>query len=389
MEIVGIAAGVATGVAAAAWLVVGVKLALGLPKIPWLRDVKPLGDAECPKISVLFSARDEAKELPRAIETLLKLDYPNYEIVAVDDRSVDGTGEILDEAARLAGGERLKVVHVKALPDGWLGKSHGLQKAYEAASGEWLVFTDADVRFAPDLLRRTTALARERGWDHLTLLGEVETRGFWERVVTTYFTLGFMIYCEPWNASNPKSKKFCGVGLFQQIRREVYEAIGGHRRLRMEVVDDMKLGKMVKGGGYRSGVAVAEKMVMVRWQDGFGNIVKGVTKNFFAAADFKLWKVMGQVALVFLISVLPVAGVVLLEGWWRWLALAACAGPVVIQGASAWKSRVSPLYGLTHAMGAVIFAYMILRSTAVTLWRGGVVWRDTYYSMEELKKGIV
>lgn len=374
------------GLAALAWLFVGVKVAVGVRKLPWLKDEVPLGDAACPKVSVLFSARDEARELPRALAALLALDYPNYEVVAVDDRSVDATGAILEETARRDA--RLKVIHLKELPAGWLGKTNGLQKAYEASSGEWLVFTDADVRFAPDLLRRTTALALARGWDHLTLLGETETHGFFERVVMTYFMLGFNIYTEPWNASNPRSRKFCGIGLFQQVRRKAYEAFGGHRRLALEIVDDMKLGKLVKEGGYRSGVAIAVEMARVRWQEGFRNIVRGTTKNFFASASFRVRTVLAQIALIFLLSVLPVVGLFVTSGWTRLLAALACALPILMQATGVWVARLSPLYGLSHALGASIFAYMIVRSTVVTLRRGGVEWRGTFYPLRDLRKGL-
>ncbi len=128
--------------------------------MPSLADVDPLPDAECPSVSILFAARDEAEKLPGALATFLALDYPNYEVIAVDDRSEDATGAILKAAARRD--TLLKCVRVDKLPAGWLGKPHALEQAYEHASGEWLIFTDADVHFAPDLLRRAIALADAR-----------------------------------------------------------------------------------------------------------------------------------------------------------------------------------------------------------------------------------
>src|SRR5262249_30095434 len=140
------------GFAAFFWVFHGLRVAYGAVRLPWLKDFAPASDSECPRISILFAARDEEEKLPAALATLANLDYPNLEIIGVDDRSEDATGLILDESA--ARQTWLKPLHIRELPKGWLGKPHALQKAYEAASGEWLLFTDADVRFQPDVLRR-------------------------------------------------------------------------------------------------------------------------------------------------------------------------------------------------------------------------------------------
>ena len=140
-------------------------------------------------MSILFAGRDEAEKLPGAIETMLALDYPRYEVIAVDDRSEDATGAILAAAAK--NDARLKPARVDSLPAGWLGKPHALQQAYERSSGEWLVFTDADVHFAPDLLRRAIALAEENHWDHMTLLGAPKMYTFGEKVAMMFFGIVF------------------------------------------------------------------------------------------------------------------------------------------------------------------------------------------------------
>jgi len=369
------------------WLVQSILLAHGMPQLPYLADAARLPDVECPKVSIIFSARDEAEKLPRALATMLALDYPNYEIVAVDDRSSDATLQILDEAARPD--RRLKVVHIASLPSGWLGKPHGLQRGCEASSGEWLVFTDGDVRFAPDVLRRALALARQRGWDHLTLLGWLDLEGFWEKAVMTYFGLGFTVRFQPWRVSNPRSKAFMGVGSFQLVRREAYEKSGMHKKLAMEVIDDMKLGKIIKQAGAHSGVGVGAEYVTLRWHAGIGDIIRGVEKNFFAGANFSLPIVIAQIAGILAMSVLPFLGVLFFDGWARILAAAAVLLIVTIHGAAAYSVKVSPLYGLAHPLGALLFCYMILRSTAVTLWHGGITWRGTFYPLEELRRGIV
>ena len=163
---------VLTFTAALFWVLNAIDVALGARKIPALRDIAPLDDADCPPVSILFAARDEEEKLPGALATFLALDYPRYEVIAADDRSEDRTSEILRAAAEKDA--RLKYVRIDSLPAGWLGKPHALQQAFELCKGEWIVFTDADVHFSPDLLRRSVALAKREGWDHLTLLGGVE-----------------------------------------------------------------------------------------------------------------------------------------------------------------------------------------------------------------------
>ena len=336
---------------------------------------------------MLFAARDEEEKLPGALATMMEIDYPWMEVVAVDDRSTDATGRILDEFAKTH--SRLRVVHVHKLPKGWLGKPHALQKAYEVSSGEWLLFTDADVRFKPDVLRRVVSLVRARDLDHLALLGEVEMVGFWERVLITFFGLGFHLAANPSQVSNPQSSRYIGVGAFQLLKRSVYEASGSHKRLAMEVVDDMKLGKIVKEAGFRSGCAVAEDSVTVRWHAGLGNLVRGVTKNFFAGAGYDLRIVAGQLVGLVMMNILPFAGVVFGHGWIRALSAIAVMIALGFHVGVAGVMRVSPLYALTHPLGAAIFFYMLLRSTVVTLWQGGIVWRGTFYPLEDLKHGVV
>lgn len=356
-------------------------------KVPRIRDAAPLPDARSPRISILFAARDEEEKLPEALASLLAQDYPDFEVVAVNDRSRDRTPEILEDFARRH--TKLTVVHVRELPPGWLGKPYGLQQSYENSSGEWLIFTDADVCFAPDLLRRAMATILVKQWDHMALLGWLELRGFWETLVILYFGLGLIMRFPPWRVPDPRSKVFFGAGYFQLVRRSAYEGSGTHRRLAMEVIDDMKLGKIIKQAGYRSGAALAEKSVTLRWQHGLGSIIRGVTKNFFAGANFRVPTAILHVSLVLVFSVLPFAALFWTSGWALLFAAASVGTAAAIEATAALWTGYFPLYGLTHPLGALIFAYMILRSTVVTLWRGGIVWRDTFYPLDELKRGLV
>lgn len=369
------------------WIVATVTTYRGLASIPSLGSVTPFSGPEFPRISILLAARDEAEKMPAALSSLLALDYPNYEVIAVDDRSGDGTGRILEEFA--AKDSRLKVMHVAALPQGWLGKPHALDAAFAKASGEWLIFTDADVHFAPDLLRRALGFMVREKADHLTLLAQLDLRGFWEPVALGYLGVCFAMGARPWKTSDPKSKMYMGVGAFQMIRRTAYEAIGTHRRLAMEVVDDMKLGKLVKVGGFRSSASPSENLLRVRWQDGFGNIVKGLTKNIFAGFGFSETQALAAVCCIFVLSIAPLLGVIFARGPAQIAAGVAMIAAMVFESLLMPRAKASRLFGVTHVLGALVIEYIVLRSMAVTLGRGGVTWRGTFYKLEELKRGQV
>jgi hypothetical protein len=375
------------GLIASLWVIQGIRAGFGMARLPWLSDAPALCRDSAPLVSVIFAARDEAEKLPGAIQTLLAQDYPRFEVVAVNDRSQDQTPAILHRYQRA--NSNLKVIDIANLPAGWLGKPHALVAGFEQSQGEWLVFTDADVHFETDVLRRAVALAEQYRWDHLTLLASIDMRGFWEITAITYFGLGFVIGNEPWQACNRRSGRYVGVGAFQLLRRAAYEKSGGHRRLRMDVIEDMKLGKLIKMAGLRSGVAVAQDMVRVRWQSGLGNVIRGVTKNMFAACHYNALFALLAMSLPLIMSVLPFFGLVFATGWARVFAETAAGTAILIHGGMIWSTDVSPLYALTHPLGAVIFSWMLARSAIATLWRGGVVWRDTFYPLEELRKGQV
>jgi len=375
------------GLIAFFWLTRGIRVAYGAIRLPWIKDFAPASDADCPRISILFAARDEEEKLPAALVTLMEIDYPDVEVVAIDDRSQDSTGRILDEFAAAHPG--LRVVHIAHLPSGWLGKPHALLKAYEASTGDWLLFTDADVRFKPDVLRRAIALAKARNLEHLTLMGDVEMVGFWETVLITFFGMVFHIATDPYRVTNPNSRAYIGVGAFQLLKRAAYEASGTHRRLAMEVVDDMKLGKIVKQSGFRSGAGVAQDFVVVRWHAGIGNLIRGVTKNFFAGVGYSVPLVAIAVIGLLLMNVAPVLGVFFGHEWIRIFAATALVIALCFHAGVDIGLRVSPLYAFTHPLGAILFSYMLLRSTVVTLKQGGIIWRDTFYPLEDLKRGVV
>jgi len=377
------------------WIYTFLEMAIGMSSLPNLDNIAPLGGPDFPRVSILFSARDEAAKLPAALTSFLAVDYPNFEVVAVNDRSSDNTRAILDAAA--AKDARLRVVHITELPAGWLGKTHGLQTAFENATGEWLVFTDADVKFTPDVIHRVVALAVAQKLDHVPLLGFSEMSTVGEKVLMSFFGLSFTLGTKPWKKGKPGSRFYFGVGAFQMVRRSAYVAVGEHKRLRMEVVDDVKVGKLMQNAGFASRPALCGKRVSVYWHQGVAATIRGTEKNFFATCQYKLGAAAAQVSALLLAIELPWIALLVAYGWPHdalrtatlLSAAIAIAIPMAIQAAVAVSFELSPLYALTSPVGALLVAWMIIRSTYITLKNGGVTWRDTFYPLDELKRGSV
>ncbi len=345
-----------------------------------------------PRVSIVVPARNEAEHIEAALVSLLQLDYPDYEVIAVDDRSEDATGAILD---RLQGqwrerGEashhRLKVLHVTELPSGWLGKTHAMWQAGKQATGDWLLFTDADVVFREDALRRAVVYAERNQADHVVLFPTMVMKSAGERMMMAFFQSQFVFAHRPWKVADPKSRDSMGVGAFNMIRRQVYERIGTYQRLRMAVLDDMKLGELVKQEGHRQRCVFGRDLLKLRWVFGAMGMVRNLTKNFFAIFHYNTAFAVLAVCGILIVNLGPFAGVWIAQGWARAGFIASLATLVAIYAGMAMRSDISPFYVLLHPVGTLLFCYAIVRSVLLTLVRGGVVWRGTMYPLAELRK---
>jgi glycosyltransferase involved in cell wall biosynthesis len=356
-------------------------------------DVAPVeASGRVPRVSIVVPARNEAEHIEAALLSLLQLDYPDYEVIAVDDRSDDGTGEILDrlQSRWREKGEALhhllKVLHVSELPPGWLGKTHAMWQAGKLAIGDWLLFTDADVVFRPDALRRAVVYAEREQADHVVLFPTMVMKSPGERMMMAFFQSQFVFGHRPWKVADPKSRDAIGVGAFNLIRREVYERMGSYQRLRMAVLDDMKLGETVKRDGFRQRIVFGRDLLRLRWVFGAMGMVRNLTKNFFAilhySAGFAALAVLG----ILFVNLGPFLGVWLATGPARLGFLLALGSVALIYVGMSWHSDIPPGYVLLHPVGTVLFCYAIARSVVLTVVRGGVVWRGTWYSLAELKK---
>ena len=382
------------GVLGLVWLSRLVGAGLGMRRLADLSqaqwDRTPAGPSQDPRVSIIVPARNEGDHIEQTLLRLLRLDYTNYEVLAVNDRSVDRTGEVMDRvAATLEAHGRLKVIHIDELPSGWLGKAHAMWAAANQARGEWLLFTDADVLFRPDSVRRAVAYAQAERADHFVLFPRLIMKSLGERMMIAFFQSLFVFGHRPWRVADPAAKDHMGVGAFNLLRRRVYEAVGTYRALRMEVVDDMKLGKIVKSGGYAQRNAFGEDLISIRWARGAMGVVDNLTKNFFAILSFQWWRALGSAAGLAFLNLGPFLGIWLAPGWARAGYGLALLSLFAIYVGMSWKSDIPPYYFLLHPIATALFIYTLLRSMILTLGRGGVTWRGTFYPLEELKKGIV
>ncbi|HYD50971.1 MAG TPA: glycosyltransferase family 2 protein, partial [Gemmatimonadaceae bacterium] len=304
--------------------------------IPRLEDVEPR-PAGTPRVSIVFAARDEAHGIERAARSLLAQAYPELEVVAVDDRSTDGTGEALDRLARVAPG--LRVVHLRELPAGWLGKTHGLARGAQAATGELLLFTDGDVVLEPTTVARAVALLEARGVDHLAVGPEVEVRGVALALVMNFFVLGFAFFQRPWRAVNPRSADHIGIGAFNLVRRAAYERAGGHERVRLRPDDDVKLGKALKQSEARQLFASGRGFVRVEWYRSVREMTSGLRKNSFAGFEYRLSSVIGGLLVLLAINVLPFVMAFVAGGVARLVWIASCLLLMWMYAATAAQQR--------------------------------------------------
>jgi glycosyltransferase involved in cell wall biosynthesis len=343
-----------------------------------------------PLVSIIVPARNEEVEIEQALSRLLSLDYKNFEVIAVDDRSTDSTGALMDRvAASEEAHDRLQVFHVDELPSGWLGKTHAMWRAASQARGSWLLFTDADVFFRPDALRRALAYAESEAADHVVLFPRMIMKKSGEKMMIGFFLTLFVFGHRPWKVSDPKARDHMGVGAFNLIRREAYERIGTYESLRMEVLDDMKLGKVVKNTGFAQRNVFGADLISIRWAKGASGIVNNLTKNFFAIMSFQWPRAIASCFALILLNLMPFVGATFVHGLVGFGYLLALASMFLIYVGMSRKSGVPPYYFVLHPVSTSLFVFTMLRSTLLTLGRGGIVWRETFYPLPELKRGLV
>jgi glycosyltransferase involved in cell wall biosynthesis len=357
----------------------------GLPGIPNLlapeHDQTPAG---APSITVIVPARDEAADIAATLHSLLKQDYPNLQIIAINDRSADTTGDIITTLAAQHPA-KLQALHVIELPAGWLGKTHAMALAARQSSTDYLLFTDADVLFRSDAIRRALAYAVASHADHLVTFPTTIIRRWDEAAFLSFFQIFSLWAARPWRIADPAAPHDAlGIGAFNLLRRSAYLHIGGFESLRMEIVEDVGIGRRIKRAGLAQRIAFGRGLVSVHWASGLNGLINVMTKNMFSAFGFYISLVLLGCVWLLVFCTAPAAA--LLYAPTRipailTLAAVACGYRLMSRhsGLSTWNALFFPF-------SALVFAFTLLRSMLITLHQGGVRWRGTFYSLAELRK---
>ncbi len=370
--------------AAGFWVPVGVWLMLNMRALTVLESIPVKQDQSFPTVSIVIPARNEERNLAQALESVLALEYPGLEIIVVNDRSTDGTGEILEQLA--ARNPRLTVIAIADLPAGWLGKPYALQRGAQRARGEFILFTDADIVFHPAALGKAMVHVQANRLDHVTVMPETIMSGVFLRALSATFVLFLCIIFQPWNVRNPKSRRYMGIGAFNVIRTSAYRALGGHQPIALRPDDDLKFGKLVKRHGYRQDVLNGKGMVMVEWYRSVAELIDGLMKNVFAGMEYRISWLIGATFVSLFMHVWPWIGVWVADGWpqaWYAVTVVMIVGSF---GSALTSFGMQCWYGLLFPFTTTLLVYIQCRSAFMTLWRGGIVWRGTFYELRQLKQ---
>jgi hypothetical protein len=280
------------------------------------------------------------------------------------------------------------VLHLTDLPPGWLGKNHALYQGARRATGTYLLFTDADIRFAPDTLSRALHYAERENLDHLASFFRLDLRGFWENAFGLCFSLLFFLRFRPWRVRDPRTSNYLGIGGFNLVRRDAYDAIGTHRALALDVTDDMELGRLLKHAGFRSDVIGSAHHVVVRWQEGLSGLMGGLVKNAYAGLRYSpsvLWR---SAALLLVTVVWPFVALVALRRGRAGYA-ASVALVLGIGGYHARTGGIPPAYALTLPVTTLLLIGVMFRSAWVTERSGGITWRGAFYPLDALRTAAI
>ena len=375
---------IAAWLVAAVWAFKSAEVVRNLPSVPDLLLLPQKLRRETPSLTVIVPARNEQAHVAACVESLLAQDYPNLQILAVDDRSTDQTGAILASLATAHPG-RLHVLTITELPPDWLGKTHAMAKAAAQSSTDYFLFTDADVLFAPDALSRAIAQTLATQADHLVLGPTFLIRRWDEALVLGVFQLLGLFAVRLWRVADPAARRDAfGVGAFNLIKRSAYLQIGGFEALRMEIIEDLGLARRVKGAGLAQRFAFGRNLVRVHWASGALGITEVMTKNLFAGLHFNLFLLVGACVWTTAFCILPFAGLAFAA--FRLPALITIAAIALEYRALSRQSGIPVWNAVLMPFGALLFVYAMLRSAFLTLRQGGVLWRGTFYPLAELRR---
>jgi cellulose synthase/poly-beta-1,6-N-acetylglucosamine synthase-like glycosyltransferase len=362
------------------WILLVVYLLIKTRQIKSLSEQPITNDK--PALAIMIAVRNEEEDLEKALLSVCNINYQNYRIIVVNDRSTDRTAKILEQFASRY--PQLTVTTITTLPHGWLGKNNALYQGYLASTQEWLLFTDADVEFHPDAVSKALSYAVKNKFDHLCVLPHVVSRSQALNSMLGTFTLMMMLQFRPWDVSNPKSSAFIGIGAFNLINRDAYEKIGTHEAIRLRPDDDLKLGYMVKKHGLRSDALSGEHYICLEWYKSISQFINGLMKNTFAVTEYNLTRTIVSMIITFVLFSLPVP-LMLIFGT---LAIRLMAALILLFQIIYMFNPALPnkwWHAFFIPFASTLIVYVVWRGAWLTLKQGGIYWRDTFYSLAMLK----
>ena len=372
----------------------------------------PWGADAAPRLSVFVAAKDEQDNIEACVTSLLDQDYPNFEVIVIDDRSRDRTPGILRDLKNTAkqpsnpasGDARagLRVVTLQDLPDGWFGKSHAMHEGVSLSSSDWFVFTDADCR---QTSRRTLSVAMSevlsKDVDFLSIIPVLETKTAWERVLQPACAFMLILWFLPHRTNDPARKTAYANGAFMLIRKSCYDAIGGHERVRGEVNEDVKLAQNAKRMGFKLRVVENDDLYRTRMYATPSEAWRGWTRIFYGSLG-TLRRLRISVLMILTYTILPWASLaVSLFVLYRpgtasnqlWsLAAGAWMGVLMLHHLTLWRYygmlRIGRLWSLAYLPGAVVTLAMLFSSMLKVIGVTGTTWRGTTYSASPAAKTV-
>ncbi|MDP4170563.1 MAG: glycosyltransferase family 2 protein, partial [Bacillota bacterium] len=348
------------------WIVFNIDAAIGLRKLDALEKEPALEVG--PLLSIIVAGRNEENHIQTSISSQLRQTYSNIEWILVNDRSVDQTGEAMEEMKRKD--NRVKVLHIKELPDGWLGKNHALYKGAQNASGKWLLFTDADVNYETYAIAKALHYFERLHLDHLTVAPNLKGQGFWLKSFVGFFLFGFSYFKRPWTANNPRSKNGTGIGAFNLVSKQAYESFGTHEKIKMRPDDDLQLGMQMKRAGFNQRIATALELIEVKWYGNLNEALVGLEKNTFAGLNYRISMVLLAVFGVFYSHVLPFFTLFMPNKTISLLSAGNILAIGILYRAIIRKmTRFSPWMFVAFPLTGLIFIYSIIRASFLTFKR--------------------
>jgi len=389
MIVLGVLLGCYAAVALAYWVWTGYAMWRLGSGVPYLSRFEPPRRESWPKLSVVVPACDEGDKIGPAVASLLAEGYDNLQVVLVDDRSTDETGEVIDEIA--AGDDRVKAVHVAELPDGWLGKVHALHRGVAECDGELVLLTDADVHYRPGALRRAVGYFLAHELDHLAAFPKLWRTGLRLDAGIAAFIRQLMVMARPWALGDAGSGAYMGVGAFNLVRRSALEAAGGLAWLRLEVADDLGLALLMKRSGAKCAMVNAFEQLALHWYRSPDEAARGADRAYAMPCECSLRRGV-QIALsVLAVELAPIALPLLLA--FRPLRVVGLMGVAIVGAFVASAALFHRWSGLrmTAALAGPFVApggaLMLLRSALAGHRRGGILWRGTFYPNQMLRGG--